>query len=399
MFGVVSKITITQVSTTTYPGRDKFFVFDFVNSCEINSTWAHLTDTGKIILPRRIYFKDEQTNTKITWDKIQIYGNPEKAPLILRGDKIEIEFGYSYFKPTSSTAHSSDIVTNSPQRFSGYITKIHNKTPIELEFEDNMYALKQTNVQNKEWTDANYSLETMLKEMLSKSAFSDVNTFTIKTDNYTHKIGKFITYNVTMAKVLDELRKSYHLESFFYGNELRCGVIRYYPEDRVNHHFNFQKNIISDSLEYTRADDLRVGIKAFSISKVELSSTNSAGKVKTKHQRLETTVGDPDGELRTLFFTDVNSAADLKKLAEAKIPFLKYEGFRGSFTTFALPAVKHGDSVQLIDDVLPERNGTYLVKEVKSSCGVGGGRQIITLDIRIDGLAPDQLQQFQNNGI
>ena len=80
------------------------------------------------------------------------------------------------------------------------------------------------------------------------------------------------------------------------------------------------------------------------------------------------------------------------------MPRLKYEGFRGSFTTFGLPKVKHGDIVELIDKNLTERTGSYLVKEVKESNTNSGQRQTITLDIRVDGLTADQIKEFQLNG-
>lgn len=404
MFGILTKITITQVSTTQYPNRNKFFVFDFCVSTETVSTWANLTDTASVVLPRNIYFVDSN-GTKTTWANTQIYGNPEKPPLILRGDKIKIETGYSYFKPTQTSFNRKETVKRIKVVFDGYITKIRNKTPIELVCEDSMYAFKQSKVTDKEYTG---SLEAMLKDIISQSTFPDAKNIVVKIDNYTHNLGKFIVQNVTIAQILDELRKNYHLESFIrktYNDdntiksiELRCGIIRYYPEDVVSHQFHFQKTIINDNLEYTRADDIRIGIKAYSINKVELSSTNSSGKNKLKKTRLETTVGDPDGELRTLYFTEIGSTAELKKQALKKLPFLKYEGFRGSFTTFGLPKVKHGDEVQLIDNVLPERNGTYLVKEVRESNSNSGQRQTITLDIRIDGLTPNELLEFQNNG-
>lgn len=402
MHGLIVKVTITQVSTTNYPNRNKFFVFDFGNDITIDSTWANLTDTMSITMPRKLYFKDEQTGEKITWDKMQVYGNPTKAPLILRGDKIKVEFGYSDFKTTSPTTFNrSAIVENMATRFEGYITKINNKTPLVLECEDNMYALKQTKVENKEWTSEQYTIEKMLQEMLSKSTFSDAKSFTLyNKDNYKSKLGKFITYNVTMAQVLDILRKQpYNLQSFFRGNSLHWGIIRYYFDEKVNHQFHFQKNIISDNLVYTRSDDVRIGLVAKSINKITFSEKNANGTFKSRHKELKVTVGDQDGEIRTLFFTDIESEEELKKQAEIKLPFLKYEGFRGSFTTFCMPHVKHGDTVELIDDMLPERNGIYLVKEVRYNAGVNGGRQTIYLDIRVDGLAPNQLEAFQSNGL
>lgn len=401
MHGLIVKVTITQVSTTNYPNRDKFFVFDFGNDITINSTWANLTDTMTVTMPRKLYFKDASTGEKITWDKMQVYGNPTKAPLILRGDKIKVEFGYSDFKTTSPTTFNrSNTVENMATRFEGYITKINNRTPLELECEDNMYALKQTKVVNKEWTSDEYTMEQMLQEMLSASTFSDVKNFTLyNKDNYKTKLGKFITYNVTMAQVMDELRKQpYNLQSFFRGNSLHWGVIRYYFDEKVNHQFHFQKNIISDNLVYTREDDVRIGVVAKSINKIKLDTKNANGTFKSRHEEIKVSVGDSDGEIRTLFFTDLNKD-ELTKAANAKLPYLKYEGFRGSFTTFCMPHVKHGDTVELIDDILPERNGEYLVKEVKYNAGVNGGRQTITLDIRVDGLAPNQREEFQKNGL
>jgi hypothetical protein len=366
-------------------------------------TWNHLTDTFKIVLPRNIYFLDESTKTKISWKNEPVYGTSDKVPLIMRGDKISIDLGYSYFKPTQEAEFDrTEIVNETVNRFNGYITKIRSDSPIEITCEDNMFALKQTVVENKTWNvdGKTYTLETMLKEMLFNSTYPGVSQFNIKTDNYKHSIQKFYTQGFTMAQVLDDLRKNYHLESFFVGNELRCGVIRYYPETRVTHAFDFMRNIASDDLEYQRADDMRIGIIAKSIEKVELVSTNSKGKLKTKHEQLTVTVGDKDGELRTLFFWGAGTMANLKTLAEAKLPFIKYEGFRGSFTTFGLPKVNHGDAVQLRDETYPEKNGTYLVKSVEPMSGVGNGlKQRISLDIRIDGLTTDQLTEFNKNGL
>jgi hypothetical protein len=38
------------------------------------------------------------------------------------------------------------------------------------------------------------------------------------------------------------------------------------------------------------------------------------------------------------------------------------------------------------DDVLPERNGTYKIKAVTYEFGMGGYRQNVELDVRVDGL-------------
>ena len=45
--------------------------------------------------------------------------------------------------------------------------------------------------------------------------------------------------------------------------------------------------------------------------------------------------------------------------------------------------MQQGDNVDILDDVLPERNGRYKVKAVKYKGGVGGLRQEIHLDYQI----------------
>ena len=167
MYTPIQNIIITQVPSEKFPNRNKQFNFDFVKSCRAVSTWQALTDVCTVVLPRRIYFIDENQK-KITWDNTQIYGNPQKEPLIQRGDKIQFLLGYSYFAPTQADGFNrNDIVYKKLSRFSGYITKIKNKTPIELVCEDNMYACKQTLVENKTQT-YNFSLTPQALDPLSR---------------------------------------------------------------------------------------------------------------------------------------------------------------------------------------------------------------------------------------
>ena len=51
--------------------------------------------------------------------------------------------------------------------------------------------------------------------------------------------------------------------------------------------------------------------------------------------------------------------------------------------TFGIPYVRHGDNVDILDAIIPERNGRYKVKSVQYSGGVIGLRQEIELDYLI----------------
>lgn len=400
MLRLLSKITLIQQPNDTWTNRDTTYIFTFLNEVEINSSWQNLTDTAKIVLPRKAYITDEQGN-RVNWFGQVFYGSDpvtKVPPIIQRGDRIKIELGYNY--PTIDKAENIEMNLV----FDGYISKINPRMPIELECEDRMWQLKQVKVADKVYSSSNYSVQKMIKEMLnSDPRTKDITLVTGGSlgEKIETNIGdEFRTQDDTIASVLDRLKKDAHLNSYFRNinnrSELRCSGIVYYPSDRATSTFVFQKNIISDSLEYKKIEDLKLGAKVYSLNKDEVNNgTNKNGSKKVKHKRLETFVGEKDGELRTLFFWDVHDEATLKKLGERELRKFYYEGFSGKFTTFGQPYVKHGDSVVIQDKVLPERNGEYLVKGVTRTFGQSGYRQDIELHLKLSVFSTAEI----NNGL
>jgi hypothetical protein len=225
-------------------------------------------------------------------------------------------------------------------------------------------------------------------------------------------LGNYRTGNETIAQVLSRLQKDYNFEAYFRGNELRCGSFIYIETDAntTMPTFQFQLNIIKDNLKYVRVDDL-------TISEVATNSTTTAqtnpdgtpmqtkdGQPKTKKVKLEVLVtfakgsgtatyfvpspGNPipaniEGERKTRTFDQATTLAQLEDLATKDLHKFYYTGFRGKFTTFGMPYVRHGDNIKIIDTLLPERNGQYKVRGVKYTGGVGGLRQEIELDYLI----------------
>jgi hypothetical protein len=398
-----SKITIIQQPTETYPLRDKSFIIDFVNDIEINSSWQNLTDTGKIIIPKKVYYKDE-LGKKFTFDgKNVISGDDLGIPLILRGDKIKIELGYIYnilqYNPITIKDEEvyKDIINTV---FEGYISNVDNRMPIEIHFEDKMWLLKQVQAPNKTYTG---TIEEMLTEML---ALVPNNPFIMS--NFTStKVGDFTTRNETIAQVLDRLQKDFRFESFIRDNELRCSYIVYYPQDIKESIFKFQYNIISDDLLYKRTDDVKIGIEAKS---VELTSkgSNKDGTTKYKTNKIHyfayydkkelkiVPIDDKpsafDGEIRTLYSMKMPES-QLKVYLEKEIKRITYNGWRGEFTTFGLPLVKHGDIAHIIDEIIPERTGKFMIKSVKTEFGMNGFRQKVSLDLRVDLLTEEEISK------
>ncbi len=379
MLNLISKTTIVQQPNADFPNRSKSFIFDFVNSAEVVSSWQNLTDTAKLTFPKNIYFKDE-TGKNFTWQGKNIVESNSTAPLVMRGDKITIEWGYYYNKDSNY-----NYLTQTNVIFDGYISKIVNRMPIEIEAEDNMWKLKQIAAPNKLFKASQYSLQSMLTEMLQGTGL------TVRKGTVTN-IGDFRPQNETVAQVLDRLQRDYRIESYFRGTELRCSGLVYYP-DYTEKTFQFQQNIISDELEYRRLDDVQIGIKAYSINEAIVGG-------KKKKQRIEVFVTSKgitneagfEGEIRTVPFIGIATESELAALVKPMLNRIVYEGFYGSFETFGFPFVLHGDHAIITDTILPERNGTYKIKGVTYNFGMGGYRQRLELDMRVDGLSVTQLQ-------
>lgn len=411
---LISKIIITQQPTTAFPNRDKVYVLDFVNDVEIKSSWKNLTTTAKVVFPRSVYI--QTTTGNVSWVGQSAYtpqqGNTQ-PPIILRGDRISINLGY-YYNP------GNGYVTQTNEEFNGFITKVNPKMPMELECEDNMWLLKQTQCPNKVFQASQYNMQSIIKYLLNNPvlptdtsnpsyiylnqviapSIKKFNVFNGEGQSSTIEtnVGDFRTQNETIAAVLMRLRKDYKLECFFRPkltngtptdwNNLYCSGIVYYSGDYLNSNgtfnttaYGFQQNITDNgaNLLYLRKDDVRLGIKAYSVGKYKQSSTNAKGGTTTKNQRLEVLVGDGDGDIRTQFFwaDNENPTLDLDvltKLATQRLNKMKFEGWRGNFISFGLPYVQHGQAISLNDTVLSgpnlqtnqsmnmERQGIYLVK-------------------------------------
>ncbi|KAA2242799.1 hypothetical protein F0L74_09735 [Chitinophaga agrisoli] len=400
MYIVVTNITFFQQPTTDYPSRRAVLHYDFVTEYEASDSWADLTNKAKITMPKniRVRFGDGQTRPTGAGvgetDNINLGGFSDNVPLFLKGDKVTIEGGYKYFDVQGNQKVTTSVL------FTGFISQVTSKKPVVLELEDNMWKLKQIIAPNKAYP-ATATLEDILRDLLAGTDFT-VNALTKTT------FGAFRTQNETVCEVLARLRKDYHFESYFRGNELRSGSIVYLESDAVvsgKKIFKFQQNIISDELDYKRKDDIRLSAVAYSINRKELEVTTKSGKQKTKHERLEVLVTQSDngfiskvkppgekaefapntaGERRTLYFWNVSTTAELTELATNELKKYYYTGFKGKFTTFGIPYVRMGDNVDILDDILPERNGRYKVKAVDYQGGVNTGmRQVIHLDYLI----------------
>jgi hypothetical protein len=317
MLRLKSKITINGL------------VFDFVNQIDISSSWELQTDRAVITLPARF----------ILGGKTIVGGTANN--IFKRGDSVKIELGYE-----------PNLVTE----FEGYISKIIPDSPLTIECEDLMWLLKQDTV-TKSFQST--TLSNLLENTLPEG---------IQYDAIEAELGQFRIVNVTVAQVLKKLKEVYGLVSWVRNGVLRVGLAAY-PADAVESDILFQKNVVSQNLEYLREDDVKVKVKAISIQ--------------PDNKKIEVDVGDENGEQRTLTYYNLPED-ELRAIAERELPKLKYEGYFGSFLTFGEPSIKHGDHVNLTDKKFPERSGKFLVNSVTKSFGLGGYRQEVDLGIKLD---------------
>ena len=336
------------------------FEFDFITDVEITSGWDVFTDTAKVTIPKRLLYRKNGKATEY------IAGGEES--IFERGDKITIQVGYE------SNPVFGDIPTFYTA-FQGYITEISPRKPMVILCEDAMYLLKKVKIEKYE-SDGPKNLRELFTDLQLVANFPANEITQIRTVDM--NVGEVIIENLSFAKFLDYLKRTYGLLSYVKGSTLYCGFANItqssedaeiLPNKIIS--VDFRKELISrNNMNYKKKDDVLISLKAYSILE--------------DNSRLESIQGDDDGDTRNLYYYNIDQDS-LDKIAKEQVDKFKYNGYRGSFTMFGVPQIVHGNAVDITpyEDV-PDEAGTYIVRQVKTKHGTGGCRQEIFLDKRID---------------
>lgn len=303
------------------------FRFKGVHEAEVNSSWDNLTDTCTLVFPR-----------KVSWQGRALATGSD--PLLKRGMPVTVRLGYD--------GAATEV-------FRGFVRDVSGEIPVRVECEDAMYLLKQGEV-TRSYRDV--SLAQLLADVVGGKVPYKV---TMETG-----LGQFRISKATPAKVLQYLREHYFVRSWMREGVLYVGLA-YVGDLQRRRKIRFDRNVIEHDLEYREKDAVRLNLKA-----VILKPDNKREEVEPKNN-------DQEGERRTFHYYNV-SAAEATKLLEREAERLRYTGYRGSFTTFGKPDIRHGDVVELSDPIYPERAGSYLVKRVKIQFGMNGYRQQVELE-------------------
>lgn len=299
------------------------YVFNQIVEIEVNSSYETLTDTCVVTIPRKLSFQGKSLIVK-------------ENSIFTRGDRVVVKCGYWYNNKTTI--------------FEGFLVRVESGMPTRLHCEDIAWKLKQTQAFNLSYS--KLEIGTLLKDIVP-TGIEYITPGKIE-------LGKASFKKVTAAQILSYLQDKFSIQSWCRNGKLYVGL-NYFKDLQREHSFSFQRNIISDNLEYVRAEDIKIAIKAVSIlpdnSKIEISA------------------GDNEGTERTLHFYNVTDRVLLQERANIALANFKFDGFNGSFTTFGMPVVAHGDIVSLSDNLYPEKDGRYIVKSVRTTFGQGGYRQ------------------------
>lgn len=329
MFNLKSEIKITPPADSSR----KTVIYPFVTNVDIVSSFDNLTDKAVFSVPKSI---------KSTKD-VDIY------TLIEVGDKVDIKLNYDDFNTT---------------RFKGYLSEITPSVPLVVNCEDEMFMFKTFALKGKNYNNTTLKevVEYVFSQAQSKSELWNGQTYNILSDI---DLGKFeIGEGALPLKVFEELKKTY-------------GIVTY-VKDRVFYiGFQFSEKAITPKTitieNQVINDDTRVNTDKYRTLLIKAKSIGKDGKT------LETTSGSPGGDTISKIYYNISSISSLQKLADAEHERLKQSGLKGSFTTFLHPKLEHSTEVKVVSTLNPEKNETVFIRSVKTSSGVGGGRQEIIL--------------------
>ncbi|TXI15756.1 MAG: hypothetical protein E6Q66_01170 [Pedobacter sp.] len=327
---------------------DQTWVFDALSSCTIVEDTESLTDTCVITLPKKIRWQGvpKQENDALNY-----------IPPIKRGDHIMVRLGYT---PPGMPPSDSDLKA----RFVGYVRRVDAKAPIKIECEDGMFLLKVAPTKQIGFPNPK------LKELIG---------FLLKGRNIAYQVigddielGRYRITRPTVAQELNELKRERGFRAYFRqmpdkADPRKTKSVLYvgydYPFDiKKKESFIHSKNIINEELEFRRAEDIKLKVKATSVDR--------------KNRRLEVNMGDKDGEEIQVFANNIGYDA-LKLFAEKALDRYKYTGYQGSIETFGEPVVHKCEGVHL--EISDGNQGDYLIKKVEVNFGTSGYRQKIEL--------------------
>lgn len=220
--------------------------------------------------------------------------------------------------------------------FTGFVYEFIEGTPLTIECLDNIFLLNQTTI-NLFY--ASTTLRQVLQDILKHTSVTlQLPTLDLNMTNLTFRL-------MSPAACLEWLKKELGLNITLVNGQVYCNI----ASNTVQQAFlDTTRNVIKSNLQKPEAVYLKLKVKAWFIQE------------NGKKTSLE--VGDPQGELREVFFYRIPfSVQRYTQLAGEALIKYKQMKFSGLVETYLYPDIGLYWKVQYLDKHYPDRNGNYTV--------------------------------------
>jgi len=263
------------------------------------------------------------------------------STLFKEGDLVIIQLGYN---------------GQYQQEFKGFVRRVTASTPVEIECEGYAWQLRRVRL-------AGYWKSIFLPDFLKllvagtgiqlSGSIPNIPLTNLKLDR------------PNGLKVLEYIKDSVHLSSYFMFDTLYVGLEEGLPGKQVGHSLGWN-TIKDDKLKYRDAADTLLQIRF----------KGAKGKnVKTPLL----TAGDDEGSVVTYNFANVTDQATANQIINDILQQQKYTGLEGSFTAFLQPFIQMCDTDVITDPIYKVRQGSYFVQGVEVRYGMNGATREVSV--------------------
>lgn len=288
--------------------------------------------------------------------------------MVLKKDGELITEGLTYNQIKTGDEVIVNLWYNDDKRnvdFHGFVKRINPNQPVEIECEDWAYLLRFVNMKK---TFVKSTIKTVLTELLGMvknyplSLANDCDDIPFDSLTVAGKLGEQLNGMQVLQFIKDRFGLVTNFDSFgvlYVGLRYKrdLGIIKYV----------MGKNTIRKecNLKYCIADDIKMKIKCVFIGVDGI--------------RTEATVGDETGSERTVILYNISDKTHLEQLAQNELKRFKYDGYQGTIKSFLQPQITSSNTINLVDEKYPDRNGKYFCESVTTEFTTNGARRTITL--------------------
>lgn len=314
-----------------------------VNEVKIEKSVYDFVDKATIKIPAKGRLKVTDDPTAPVTGETTI----ETGKVITEGLEVVIELGYN---------------GSLKQEFTGFVSRVNFASPVEIECEGYSYQLRNISISK---TFKATKLLAILKEIIKGT---QVTLIERKVPDVT--VQKLVLQKHNGTEALLELKKVLANSVTFYFNAkvLHAELFPLLPSGtQVKYKLGW--NTIKDNeLKLRQAKNQKLIVRYIGEKKDGSKVIAESGK---------------DGEVKEFRTHGITDAGTLKKMADAQLSRLSYDGYEGKITTFLAPFAEPAMKAIVTDEKYAERSGSYIIESVVTTYSTGGARRKVGIGLKL----------------